>query len=70
LHAKRNETGVFQGVTGKALRPAPPYTVSNRKEPFNINGLHVSQNRPETVFSNNRLPFTTLQNRSNRPALL
>ena len=51
-------------------RCAPPYTVSNRKEPFNINGLHVSQNRPETVFSNNRLPFTTLQNRSNRPALL
>ena len=39
LHAKRNETGVFHGVTGKASRPAPPYTVRNRKDPFNINGL-------------------------------
>ena len=64
-----------RGVDSQKNRPdasdmprcAPPYTVSNRKEPFNINGLHVSQNRPETVLSNNRLPFTTLQTRSNRP---
>ena len=47
-------------------RCAPPYTVLARRDPFNINGLDVSQNRPETVFSNNRLPFSTLQTRLNR----
>ena len=48
LRAKRNETGVFEGVTGKALRLAPPNTVLNRKDPLNINGLRVTPNRPET----------------------
>ena len=50
LRAKRNETGVFEGVTGKALRQAPPYTVTNRKDPFNFNGLDDATFWAETVF--------------------
>ena len=37
--SKRNETGVFLNVTGKALRLAPPYTFTVLRDPFNINGL-------------------------------
>ena len=48
--SKRNEMGVFEAVTRKARRQAPPYTVINRRDPFNFNRLRVSQNRPETVF--------------------
>jgi hypothetical protein len=35
----RNETGVFRGVTGKPSGLAPPNTVTNRRDPFNFNGL-------------------------------
>ena len=48
------------GVDSQKNRPdvsevlglAPPNTVTNRRDPFNFNGLRVSQNRPETVFPN------------------
>ena len=36
-------------VAGDIARFAPPYTVTNRKDPFNINGLRVTPNRLETV---------------------
>ena len=39
--SKRNETGIFRGVTGKPLRLAPPNTITNRRDPFNFNGLQV-----------------------------
>ena len=42
--SKRNETGIFRGVTGKPSRLAPPNTVKNRRDPFSFNGLRVSQN--------------------------
>ena len=42
--SKRNETGVFLNVTGKASRLAPPYTFTARRDPFNINGLGVAAN--------------------------
>jgi hypothetical protein len=37
--SNRNETGVFRGVTGKPSGLAPPNTVTNRRDPFNFNGL-------------------------------
>ena len=59
--SKRNETAVFRGVTGKASRLAPPNTVTNRKDPFNINGLRGEAFWAETVFSENRSPFSLFQ---------
>ena len=64
LRAKRNETGVFQGVTRKAQHLAPPKTVSNRRDPFNINGLIDALFWVETVFLKYRSPhasYRTLQ---------
>jgi hypothetical protein len=40
--AKRNETGVFVGVTGKASRLAPPVYVSRTKGPVQLAGAVVS----------------------------
>ena len=54
--SKRNEMGVFSGVTGKALRLAPPKTVTNRRDTFIINGLGGATFWVETVFSRTRSP--------------
>ena len=56
IASKRNETGVFGGVTGKALRLAPPKAVTNRRDPFIINGLGGATFWVETVFSKTRSP--------------
>lgn len=50
LRSKRNETGVFRAVTGKASRLAPPNTPVARKDPFNIQGLCVSRRLVENSF--------------------
>jgi hypothetical protein len=42
--SKRNETGVFVGVTGKASRLAPPYTFRTGRDPYNINELEGDLN--------------------------
>jgi len=34
--SKRNETGVFVGVTGKASRLDPPYTFATGRDPYNV----------------------------------
>lgn len=53
LGANRNETGIFRGVTGKPSRLAPPNTVTNRRDPFNFNGLRGMAFAAETVFLEN-----------------
>ena len=42
ISSKRNEMGVFGGVTGKALRQAPPYTPVAGKDPYNPSLAHAS----------------------------
>lgn len=46
--AKRN--GCFWRCHWESAVPSPPYTVTNRKDPFNINGLDDGQFWVETVF--------------------
>ena len=66
--ANRNETGIFRGVTGKPSGLAPPNTVYRRKDPLFFNGLDVSQNRPETVFSAKPRTIYTARTDHNLPA--
>jgi hypothetical protein len=61
FEAKRNETGVFGGVTGKASGLAPPNTVTNRRDPFNFNGLQGALFTTETVFLESRSPVALLR---------
>lgn len=57
----RNETGVFRGVTGKPSGLAPPNTVTNRRDPFNFNGLRAVKFATETVFLESRSPVASLR---------
>jgi hypothetical protein len=57
----RNETDIFRGVTGKPSGLAPPNTVTNRRDPFNFNGLRGALFTTETVFLESRSPVALLR---------
>jgi hypothetical protein len=57
----RNETGIFSGVTGKPSGLAPPNTVTNRRDPFNFNGLRTMAFAAEKVFQECRSPVAPLR---------